>query len=286
MTMRLGEGRLKRVLVGGALLAVGCIAPAAAQTPPDPNPGGMTLAVNVDVPTLYVFRGIVQEGDPKLTAFPSADLGIALGGGDGAVKSVGLNLGTWHSLNGGSSGSDGGSGKMHYEEDFYATFGLGFGAGVSLGATFTAYTSPNQSFGTVKELSFKLAKANLLNPYGVVAFELSGAADGVDEGTGTYLELGVGPAVPLGGGKATLTVPVKIGLSLSDYYQGADGDEKFGYLDIGGLITVPLTGVDSRFGSWNLHGGVDVFVFGDTTKAFNAGDKAKVVGLVGLGFVY
>ncbi len=115
---------------------------------------------------------------------------------------------------------------------------------------------------------------------------MSGAADGTDEGTGSYLELGVGPSFPLGGSKASLTVPVKLGLSLKDYYQSFDGDHKFGFFDIGGLVTVPLSGIPARFGSWNLHGGADVYVFGDTTKAFNSGDKSKVVGLVGIGVTY
>ena len=43
--------------------------------------------------------------------------------------------------------------------------------------TFTAYTSPNNMFDTAKELSFKVAHALDFNPYGIIAFELSGAAD-------------------------------------------------------------------------------------------------------------
>src|SRR4029453_13480928 len=99
---------------------------------------------------------------------------------------------------------------------------------------------------------------------------------------GTYAEFGVGPAFPLGGGKATLTIPVKVGLSLKDYYEGAEGDSKFGYVDVGGLITVPLTGVPSSFGSWNIHGGVDFLGFGDTTKAFNKGDGGQVIVMGGI----
>ncbi len=75
------------------------------------------------------------------------------------MKSVGVNIGTWHSLQTGSSGSDGPSGRIHYEEDFYATLGFGFGSDVSAGVTFTAYTSPNNMFNTVKEISVKVAKA-------------------------------------------------------------------------------------------------------------------------------
>jgi hypothetical protein len=264
-------------------LSLGVAGTASAQD--DPNPGALTFTGAFDVPSVYVFRGIVQESDPKLTIFPSGDLGIAAVSGDGAVKSVGVNFGSWHSLQTGSSGIDGPTGRLHYEEDFYATLGLSFAGGVSVGTTFTAYTSPNSMFNTVKEVSLKVAKTHLLAPYGLVAFELSGAADGIDDGTGTYLELGVGPTFPIGSSKLTLTVPVKLGLSLKDYYQGSDGDQKFGFLDIGGLVTVPLGAAD-KFGSWNLHGGADVLVFGDTTKAFNNGDSSKIVGLVGVGVTY
>ena len=81
---------------------------------------------------------------------------MAVYSGDGGLKSVGLNVGSWNSLHTGSAGCDGPSGKLWYEGDFYATLGLGFGGGVSLGTTYTAYTSPNNMFSTVKEIAFKL----------------------------------------------------------------------------------------------------------------------------------
>jgi hypothetical protein len=287
-----------RTSVGVAVIVLSCLTgTAGAQTAGDPNPGRLTFTGGLDVPSVYVFRGIVQELDSELTLFPYGDLGLALFSGDGGVKSVGVNVGVWNSLNTGSSGLDGLSDRLHYEEDFYATLSLGFGGGVTLGTTFTAYTSPNASFNTVKELSFKVAKTHMLSPYGVLAFELGdessstfGTADfgtaGAANKRGTYLELGVGPAFPLGG-RVTLTVPVKVGLSLKDYYELAGVDNNFGFFDIGGLITIPLTGADSQFGSWNVHGGADVFVFGDTTRVYNNdNDKSKVVGLIGVGVTY
>ena len=81
-------------------------------------------------------------------------------------------------------------------------------------------------FGTVQEIAFKVAKTHWLSPYGLIAFELDGQADG-GSNEGTYLELGVGPAWALGGGKATFSVPTKFGFSLSDYYEGPDGDREF-----------------------------------------------------------
>ena len=62
-------------------------------------------------------------------------------------------------------------------------FNMGVGKGITITPFFTSYTSPNGSFGTVNEFAFKVAHASKFAPYGIVAFELSGQADGgSDEG--------------------------------------------------------------------------------------------------------
>jgi hypothetical protein len=291
---------LRSVLAGFAMTC--CLAGgAAAQTSSDPNPGALTFTGGFDLPTVYVFRGIVQEIDPALTMWPYGDIGIALMSGDGGLKSLSVNFGVWNSLHTGTSGTgaNGGTGRLHYEEDFYATLSLGFGSGITVAPTFTAYTSPNFGFNTVKELSFKVSKTHMLAPYGILAFELGdeaapnfGTADlgtaGADNKKGVYLELGAAPSFPLGGSKVTLAVPVKLGLSLKDYYQLDGVDHSFGFFDIGGLVTVPISKIPSSFGSWNLHGSIDLLTFGDTTREYNGVDKDKtrVVGLIGIGLTY
>ena len=253
--------------------------------PADPNTGALTFTGGLDVPTKYVFRGIVQEADSKLTLFPYGDLGISFYSGEGAIKSASVNFGVWNALLTGSSGLDGDQDKLHYEEDFYSTLTLGFDKGFSFATTYTAYTSPNGMFGTVQELMFKVSKAHMLAPYATIAFELDGQADG-GENEGVYLELGATPSWALAGGKVTFGVPVKLGMSLSDYYEGADGDSTFGFFQAGGLFTIPFTAATSKYGAWNFHGGVDFYAFGDTTKAFNNGDSGKVVASFGIGVVY
>ena len=94
------------------------------------------------------------------------------------------------------------------------------------------------------------------------------------------------PSWPLGGGVATVAVPVKLGLSLKDYYESSGNDNGFGFVDVGVLFTVPFSGVPSQFGAWNLHGGVNVLGFGDTTKSFNNGDGSQVIGSIGIGMCY
>ena len=257
---------------------------AAAQTPPDPNPGAITLTTAVDFPSLYFFRGIRQESDPKFTTFAAGDVGISLFSGDGGLKTAGINIGVWNSLHTGTSGA-GSDKSSHYEEDFYASLALGFGRGITVTPTFTAYTSPNSSFGTVQELSFKVAHASKFAPYGLVAVELKGQADG-GENKGTYSEFGVAPSWALGGSPVTMAIPVKVGLSLKDYYELEGTDNKFGYVDAGLLFTVPFTRIPSQFGAWNVHGGVNFLGFGDTTKSFNNGDAGQVVVSGGIGLSY
>ena len=175
----------------------------AAAEPADPNPGALTITGNIDFLNQYMFRGLRQHST-GMAMWPSFDLGIATYSGEGGLKSVGINIGTWNSLHTGDTGQDGPSGKLWYESDFYATLGLGFGGGFSLGTTYTAYTSPNNGFSTVKEIMFKLGvddSAQLgkfsMKPYAIFAFEFdtdvaTGQADGGFE-AGKYLEFGISP---------------------------------------------------------------------------------------------
>lgn len=274
-------------LLAGAIVSMNA-ATVVAQGSGDPNPGAVTFTGGVDVLNAYFFRGIWQD-DTGVIAWPYGDLGFSLFSGDGGIKSVGANVGLWNSLHTGSAGTDGPSGKLWYESDFYATLGFGFGGGTSLGVTYTAYNSPNGMFGTVKEISVKLAVDDsgvlgpaAVKPYMVLARELDGQADG-GVNKGTYLELGVGPGIS--GSKASLTVPVRLGLSLGDYYEGPTGDETFGFVSVAGVVTVPLSGMPTTFGSWNIHGGVEFLMLGDRNEAV-FGDSSHVIGSVGIGLSY
>jgi hypothetical protein len=153
--------------------------------------------------------------------------------------------------------------------------------------------SPGNYFSHVKELAFKvsvddsgaLGKASV-KPYGVVAFELDdNGADGFGS-RGTYVELGVAPSVT--GSRASLSVPIKIGLSANDYYEfGTGEDAKFGYFSVAGVVTVPVSS------HWNVHGGAELQTYGDRLKAVNLygddpADPKGYAGIVsiGIGFSY
>ncbi len=283
------------------LAAVGVMvltsAPAFAQEAKDPNPGALTLPGSIDVVNQYMFRGFRQNSS-GIAIWPAMDLGISAYSGEGGLKSASINFGTWNSLHTGDTGQDGPSGKLWYESDFYATLGLGFGGGTSFSTTYTAYTSPNNGFTTVKEIMFKFAVDDsgklgkaAVKPYIAVAREFDaepgrGQADG-GENAGTYVEIGFAPGYSAS--KASIAFPIKVGLSGSNYYELATPtgfeDNKFGYFSIAGIVTVPLGGTSS-FGAWNIHGGVEYQKLGTTTEFFNGGESNQVIGSFGIGFSY
>jgi hypothetical protein len=292
---------VRRTACAMAALAVLFVsAPALAQEAKDPNPGALTVTGAIDFLNQYQFRGI-RQNSTGIAVWPTVDLGLAAYSGEGGLKSVGINFGTWNSLHTGDTGSDTDEtrlgcacGKLWYESDFYATLGLGFGGGVSLATTYTAYTSPNNGFTTVKEIMFKLGVDDsgalgkaAVKPYVIVAQEFDtspgvGQADGGDN-QGTYLELGVAPGYAAS--KASIAFPIKLGMSLKDYYELAGEDNKFGYFSIAGIATIPLGGT-TNFGAWNIHGGVEYQRLGDTTAFLNGDEKNQIIGSIGFGFSY
>ena len=284
MSQLIRVSRAAAALVAAAALLSST--PAAAQSS-DPNSGAMTLTGSFDFVNAYMFRGIPQD-ESRVIMWPAVDLGIALFTGDGGLKGVGVNIGTWNSLHTGDAGLKNlVNGKMWYESDFYATVGFGMSSGTTVGVTYTAYTSPNGLFGTVKEIAFKLSiddsgrGAMAIRPYALLARELSGQADG-GANEGTYVELGVAPGFPFS--RASVSVPVKVGLSAGDYYEGQNGDETFGYFSVAGIATVPLTSMPTRFGTWNVHGGVEYQRLGDR-NSFAFG-KNQAIYSIGVGFSY
>src|SRR5689334_19666808 len=126
------------------------------EVPAARNEGNINLASSFDLSNAYMFRGLRQD-DTRLIMWPSTDVAIRLSSRSNGDPNASLHLGTWNSLHTGVTGSQGPTGRMWYESDFYATLALQLVPGLDLGTTYTAYTSPNSSFSTVKELSFKLA---------------------------------------------------------------------------------------------------------------------------------
>jgi len=278
-------------LTAAALVLVVCVASeGAAQS--GSNQGRMTFIGGLDFANTYMFRGLRQD-DTRLIMWPYAEAVADLYSATEGLTRVTFHVGTWNSLHTGATGRTGPSGKMWYESDLYGTIGFAFDPGVSLAATYTAYMSPNSSFATIKELSFKAAldEGNVgglsLQPYALVAFELD-ALPGLrqaDNGlnAGTYLEVGIAPTWV--DPSVRVQFPIKVGMSLKNYYELAGVDHKFGYLSLGAVATAPL-GRTGAYGGWNVHGGVEFQSLGDTPEAFNGGDQSKLIASIGIGLRY
>lgn len=256
-------------------------APAAAgstTTPPAPEatapPKRLTFVTGVDFTNAYFFRGIRQHSGGTI-AQPFADLGIAIADG------VSANVGGWESIH--STAPNG----NWYEADYYGS--VTFTAGkLKPGVLFTSYTSPADSFATVHELAGVLgiddsANAFPLSPKVILAFELSKAQADGGANKGTYLELGIRPAIKVAP-KLTLSIPVKTGLSVNKYYEGPTDDNHFGFFDTGLQASVPVA--SGKGGSLELHGGIDILWLGDNMKLLNNGDRVKPLGLFGFTFTY
>lgn len=281
-----------RAIATAAALAVVIMipTPAAAQEPANPQAGRVTVAGSLDFLNAYVFRGITQD-DTGLIVWPSLNFGVRVYEGSAALKALTLSAGTWNSVHSGIAGSDGPSGERWYESDIHTTLNFTVAGGVTAGATYTAYTSPNDMFTTVKEIALTLAvddRAALgrvpIRPYALVAFELDtqpgiGQADGGFDG-GKYLEVGAAPRVSVRA--LNLAIPVKVGLSLGGYYELAGRDHTFGYFSTAGLVTLPIG--RTKLGAWNIHGGVEYQMLGEMTKALNDSHDSLVIGSAGLGW--
>ncbi len=281
--------------------------PALAQDAPPVNNGAVSLSGGVDITSQYWFRGIAQENQGIILQ-PYAEIGFDLYSDDDI--SVSLFTGVWNSFHASGGFSGGGSvsgGNGWYESDIYA--GVGFASGNFEGAiTYIDYYGPSGggSFATEIALSIGYDDSGLwaengmegftLAPSAVLAFELSGAADGAKEGI--YLELGIEPNLDNLVDSADLPVsvsfPVTLGLSLDDYYENpTNGDDDFfGYLQLGAVASFPLTSyIGGEYGEWSAHAGVYIILLGDSAEAIagggtTGGESLEIFFSGGIGFEY
>ena len=273
-------------------------APQASETAKGPNAGRLSISAGVDWTSAYFFRGIKQETE-DLILQPYGELGMKLVDQAGALTALTLTGGFWNSLHTGPTGSDSPIAvdpKVWYEFDGYVRLSAVLWEDLTTYALYTAYTSPNDSFGTVQEIAFgvgyndaKLLGPFALNPSVLIAFELDGQADaGAD--TGIYAQIGIAPGYTFLADSAypiAVSVPLAVGLSLSDYYEfGTGSDDTFGYFSGGVTVSVPLAFIPPDFGKWLVKAGVTVLYLGDNLTAINDGDRTQVIGTVGLAFAY
>jgi hypothetical protein len=266
----------------------------AAEEPKGPNRGNVSVGVGVEFPTAYFFRGILQE-DEGFIAQPFLETNVKVYEGDAPLNSVSAKLGIWNSFQSESPGTPSDP-TSWYEADLYGGLTFGLFDKFQAGVIYTAYISPNNSFGTVQEIAFRFAydDSKLLGPFALspsflVAFELDGQADaGADEGI--YVQLGIQPGFKLfedAKYPVSVTFPMTLGLSAKDYYEFNTGnDSTFGYFDLGLVVGIPLAFIPAAYGTWEVHAGVHFFFLGDNLETVNGGDSFQAVGTFGLSMVY
>ena len=255
---------------------------AAVQDDVAPNSGFLGFSAGVDFVSDYYFRGIIQETGGFI-AQPFLDASMSLG-------PVSITAGTWNSLHSAGDAGFDGAPEIYYESDFYA--GLGFAAGdvVGIDLTYTAYMSPRGSWGTTKEVALGFSFDTFAAPYATFAFEVSGGADG-GPNEGSYVEIGFEPGVPLEDAPVSLSFPIAIGASMSNYFEYQDemgvwSDSGFGFFSIGAALGVPLP-IPDEYGSWDLAVGVNALMFGEGVQMLNGETRgARVIGLFGISVGY
>ena len=249
-----------------------------------------SLSLGLDFTNKYYFRGLLQEDDGVI-AQPSLELGAILH--ESEEWSLSGFVGLWNSVHSEETGAADTDDfdAVWYEIDVYA--GLSLTAGrLTTDLAYTRYASPNDAFVDVDEISVSFAWDDsgwsehvTLSPYALVAFEVGdGQADGGDD-RGIFLALGMEPSHTIDStpvGPFTLSFPLEAGFSLSNYYEGGDGDDEFfGYFSAGIAGSVDLPAPEG-FGAWSITVGIDYLLLGDTAEAVNNGSDSELLAHYGI----
>lgn len=265
----------------------------AAEEVVDPNTGAVTFGLDTAITTAYFFRGANQE-DGGLIIQPN--LYASFGAVDTDDVDVSLKVGTWNSFHSQQTAST----NVWYESDLYALATVTLSNGFSFNVGYTAYFYPGGAFSTIQELGVstvydytKLLPESVKGLGGNIEL---GVYHEVDDGNGsedTYGEIIVRPSYSVdaevpGLGKPTITFPIKLGVSLNDYFLESDGGNSFfGYLSASAVATVPLSSIPAKYGSWTLSAGVEyLHLFADSLDLANNDEDNQFIGTVGLSIAY
>jgi len=265
---------------------------------PQPNTGKISISTGFDITNAYYFRGIFQENQGFIVQ-PWLDATVNL------KENLDLTFGIWNSFHDAQTGatSNRSGPDSWYEADLYIGLTMAVAENYSLGVTYTAYTSPNDAFGTIHEFALNMSHDDSaawadvlpggLQPSITLAFEVDGSALGPDEGI--YLELAIEPSFVLmtsEGSPITLSIPVTVGLSLTDYYGAPNGsnpsknDPNFGFLDVGAVLTIPLSDIPTDYGTWEATVGVHWLLLSENTELANNGDDNEIIATFGISMGY
>ncbi|MEK6703870.1 MAG: hypothetical protein AABZ53_16545 [Planctomycetota bacterium] len=260
-----------------------------AEVPAQAPDSRFHVTLGVDCTTAYFSRGYRFE-DSGWIAQPFADVSLDVFRLEDAT--ISFTMGTWNSFHGEATGAVSADGftRTWYESDLYAGVSVAVGSW-EFAARYYAESSPSNAWATIEEVYLSVAfdDSDLLgdwslSPTANVVIETG--SDSIDGGRkGTYLQLGVSPGLSFELGTMKdlrWSFPVSVGLSLSNYYEGASGEnDVFGFASVGTTLSVPLN-LDKSWGVWTLKAGVQGLFLGDATSTFNNGDHTELIGTIGV----
>lgn len=271
-------------------------APATTAEPPPANNGMVSLSAGSDFTNAYFFRGILQERDGFIwQPYGGITFTLAKDIGYGVIDNIDFSIGSWNSVQSEQTFAGSGGPANWFESDVVVGFTVGLWGFVSTNISYAAYTFPNGAFSTAQELDWTISfdDSSLLGPFALNpsmlwAFEVDNTAFGDKEGI--YLGLGVAPSVVLFEEAAypvTLSLPLTLGLSVSDFYEvpGVSNDT-FGYFDAGLTASIPLSFISSDYGEWSISAAVDYLALSGTLADANEGNGGYWVGKGGIAFSY
>lgn len=282
-----------------AACALGALAlPALAQdiAAPAAQPDSrLHFSAGVDVTTAYFFRGILQEDD-GLIVQPGFTLGADLVSRDDFTLT--LSVGSWNSIHGEATASQSTDDSVEhwYESDVILSLTAAWEKW-TVDASYIWYLSPSDAFETIQELALSVSfddssylGAWAMSPSVTLGIETgSNFADGADSDRGVYLGIGVSPGFETSIGHdhpLSISFPIEVGLSLSDYYQdGAGDDDFFGYASVGVRLETALP-MPAGFGEWSVFGGVNALFLGDNLETVNGDDSTEVIASIGISLTF
>jgi hypothetical protein len=251
----------------------------------------VSFSLDQTVVTSYFFRGVLQENS-GLIYQPSIGINATLYEGEDFISSLDVYASIWNSIHTKSQPADT-SNRHWFETDYVVGASMGLPAGFTFDAALVFYTYPATGTGAITELDLTLAydDADLmagwnlpaLNPYVLFATELAAAGSGEN----SYLEVGMEPSFAIYEAEdfpLTLSIPVALGLDLGDYY----GDELFGHVTFGAVLSTPLNFMPVEFGAWEASAGVMVVYAANDTRALGlrSQDSWEVYGTFGVSMTY
>ena len=296
----------KRLLCSAIVAAMSlptlALAQDAAVEDPAPNTGAVHFGVDLNFATSYFFRGYNQE-DTGLIFQPNVYgyVDFIDADTDSTLSGLRLKLGSWNSLHSEKTGSP--DDDVWYESDIYGVLSATIAESFYVNLGYTIYTYPGDALETTHEVGVSVGYDDTKHwtDMGIEGFGLKpevGIYKEIADRNGTqdtYAEIKLSPGLVIdrelipGFGKAGITFPVVLGLSVEDYYLDSDGDnELFGYIQGGVAVSLPITGIPARYGSWNLVGGVNyIHMLADSTEIANdGGTDYEVQGTIGISMTY